>query len=118
MKIGSKSPSSLSPVLPLITLYSCHVSAITVSPSHRRLSLATNLMKLLQTVAIHSDNYFVDLFVRESNLSAIKLYQALGYMIWRRVKAYYGGNSGEADEDAFGESLRSIVLTIDDFSRR
>lgn len=62
-------------------------------------------MKLLQTVAVHENNYFVDLFVRESNLSAIKLYTALGYVVWRRVKGYYGGNSvGEADEDAFGQS--------------
>lgn len=69
-------------------------------------------MKLLQTVAIHENNYFVDLFVRESNLSAIKLYQALGYMIYRRVKGYYGGNGNDPDEDAFGKFLVPSTLSF------
>ena len=44
----------------------------------------------------------VDLFVRQSNNLAIGLYESLGYMIYRRVQAYYGGGPGEKDEDAYG----------------
>ncbi|GAA5969214.1 hypothetical protein JCM21900_001509 [Sporobolomyces salmonicolor] len=78
-----------------------HVSAITVSPSHRRLGLASMMMALLEQVSERDDAWFVDLFVRESNDLAIGLYKSLGYMIYRRVKAYYGGGPKEADEDAF-----------------
>lgn len=46
----------------------------------------------------------VDLFVRESNDLAIGLYESLGYMVYRRVQAYYGGGPKGKDEDGFGES--------------
>lgn len=35
--------------------------------------------------------YFVDLFVRESNVSALKMYERMGYTIYRRVLDYYSG---------------------------
>ncbi|GAA5900639.1 GNAT family N-acetyltransferase [Sporobolomyces salmoneus] len=78
-----------------------HVSAITVSPSHRRLGLASMMMDLLESVSDREKGWFVDLFVRESNDLAIGLYQSLGYMIYRRVIGYYGGGPKEPDEDAF-----------------
>ncbi|GAA5993166.1 hypothetical protein JCM5350_005392 [Sporobolomyces pararoseus] len=78
-----------------------HVSAITVSPSHRRLGLASMMMDLLESVSEREKGWFVDLFVRESNDLAIGLYQSLGYMIYRRVVGYYGGGPREPDEDAF-----------------
>lgn len=40
--------------------------------------------------------YFVDLFVRASNETAIEMYKRLGYIVYRVVKAYYSG-----EEDAF-----------------
>lgn len=45
--------------------------------------------------------YFVDLFVRVSNQVAIKMYTALGYIVYRTVLEYY---SGDPDEDAYGEN--------------
>lgn len=39
--------------------------------------------------------YFVDLFVRTSNTTAIQMYSKFGYGVYRRVLDYYGG------EDAF-----------------
>lgn len=51
--------------------------------------------------------YFVDLFVRVSNKVAIKMYQQLGYIVYRTVLEYYTGNP---DEDAFG--IRIIVTFI------
>ena len=43
-------------------------------------------------------SFFVDLFVRVSNSVAIKMYELLGYTVYRKVLQYY---SGETDEDAF-----------------
>lgn len=42
------------------------------------------------------DAYFVDLFVRSSNVVAISMYEKLGYSVYRRVLGYYSG-----EEDAF-----------------
>lgn len=87
-----------------------HVTAITVAPEYRRLSLAKKMMSLLEHV---SDNiyrgYFVDLYVRCNNKIAIDLYEGLGYSVYRRVREYYGslgvGRSGQDEEDAYGKSL-------------
>jgi ribosomal protein S18 acetylase RimI-like enzyme len=84
-----------------------HVTALTVAPEYRRLSLARILMNFLETVS--DDVYgglFVDLFVRCTNSIAIDLYEGLGYSVFRRVREYYGsiglGPNGKDEEDAFG----------------
>lgn len=85
-----------------------HVTAITVAPEYRRLSLAHKMMDLLERV---SDTiyrgFFVDLYVRCTNHVAINMYEGLGYSVYRRVKEYYGslgiGRSGQDEEDAFGK---------------
>ena len=61
-------------------------------------------MDLLERVSddvLHG--WFVDLFVRVSNKTAIQMYEKLGYSVYRRIKAYYEGKDGTSDEDAFGE---------------
>jgi len=80
-----------------------HVSAVTVAPTFRRIGLGEALMKNLEDVSEHIHNaYFVDLFVRESNAVAIKMYERLGYVVYRRVKGYYsGGGAFPKEEDAF-----------------
>ena len=87
-----------------------HVTALSVAPEYRRLSLARVLMNFLETVS--DDVYgglFVDLFVRCSNSIAIDLYEGLGYSVYRRVREYYGsfglGPGGKDEEDAFGPSF-------------
>ncbi|XP_043480982.1 N-alpha-acetyltransferase 20 [Leptopilina heterotoma] len=75
-----------------------HVTALTVSPDHRRLGLAASLMKFLEDLSEKKSAYFVDLFVRVSNTVAIKMYQQLGYINYRTVLEYYSGDPGE---DAF-----------------
>jgi ribosomal protein S18 acetylase RimI-like enzyme len=84
-----------------------HVTALTVAPEYRRLSLARVLMSFLETAS--DDVYgglFVDLFVRCTNSIAIDLYEGLGYSVFRRVREYYGsfglGPGGKDEEDAFG----------------
>lgn len=44
------------------------------------------------------DAFFVDLFVRVSNIVAVDMYHRLGYTVYRRVLEYY---CGDPDEDAF-----------------
>jgi N-terminal acetyltransferase B complex catalytic subunit len=84
-----------------------HVTALSVAPEYRRLSLARILMNFLETAS--DDVYgglFVDLYVRCTNSIAIDLYEGLGYSVYRRVREYYGslglGPGGKDEEDAFG----------------
>ena len=73
-----------------------HVSAVTVAPQFRRQGLATALMDYLEDVTDKIHNaFFVDLFVRPSNKVAVKMYENLGYIVFRTVEGYYN------DEDAY-----------------
>ena len=84
-----------------------HVTALTVAPEYRRLSLGRNMMDLLELVSDQAyRGFFVDLYVRCNNDIAIKMYEGLGYSVYRRVREYYGsivGPGGKDEEDAFGE---------------
>lgn len=78
-----------------------HVTAVTVAPEYRRLSLAKKMMRTLESVSEEQYNaFFVDLFVRSSNYLAINMYKSFGYVVYRRVKGYYSNSSGP-DEDGF-----------------
>jgi len=83
-----------------------HITALTVAPEYRRLSLARNLVSRLELVS--DENYkgfFVDLYVRCNNALAINMYEGFGYSVYRRVREYYGqlgvGKGGKDEEDAF-----------------
>ena len=55
------------------------------------------MMDYLESVSEHVyDGYFVDLFVRVSNVLAINMYKKLGYSVYRQVLGYYSG-----EEDAY-----------------
>lgn len=84
-----------------------HVTAITVAPEYRRLSLANKMMSLLEMVSERTyQGFFVDLYVRCANVIAIDMYEKMGYSVYRRVREYYGnlgvGKGGKDEEDAFG----------------
>ena len=79
-----------------------HVTAVTVQPTYRRLGLARKLMNLLENVSEKKNAWFVDLFVRETNVVAKELYTKLGYNVYRRVLNYYGSSGKDGmEEDAF-----------------
>lgn len=81
-----------------------HVTALTVAPEYRHLSLGRKLMNLLELVSDEAyRGFFVDLYVRCNNYVAIGMYEALGYSVYRRVREYYGSvGPGQRDaEDAF-----------------
>lgn len=75
-----------------------HVTAISVADEFRRIGLAAKLMTFLEDVSDVKKCYFVDLFVRISNKVAVGMYKALGYIVYRRISAYY---TGPPDEDAY-----------------
>ncbi|GAB9475301.1 hypothetical protein Gpo141_00012401 [Globisporangium polare] len=77
-----------------------HVSVVTVAPEFRRLGLAKKLMDSIESVSKDLYNgYFVDLFVRVSNLPAIAMYEKLGFTVYRRILEYYTHELN--GEDAF-----------------
>lgn len=80
-----------------------HVTALTVAPRYRRLGLARALTLALERGCEGEDAWFVDLFVREGNTTAVGLYKGLGYSVFRRVVDYYSDNptGQKAGEDAF-----------------
>lgn len=84
-----------------------HVTAITVAPEYRRLSLARKMMSFLERVSDETyKGFFVDLYVRCANVVAIEMYEGMGYSAYRRVREYYGtlgqGKGGKDEEDAYG----------------
>jgi N-terminal acetyltransferase B complex catalytic subunit len=88
-----------------------HVTAVTVSPEFRRLGMATLLMEILETTTEQNyGGYFVDLFVRASNVNAITMYEKLGYKTYRRVKDYYQ-DEGARKED--GLDMRKSMIKLD-----
>lgn len=84
-----------------------HVTAITVAPEYRRLGLAKGMMQLLEEVSERIyDAYFVDLFVRPSNTTAVAMYERMGYHVYRTVKEYYWGGGGSKAKDEDGYDMR------------
>ena len=47
------------------------------------------------------DGYFVDLYVRQSNVAAIKMYKKMGYFIYQVIPGYYSADANFPDEAAF-----------------
>lgn len=58
-----------------------HVTALTVAPQYRRLGLAKILTGALERGCEAQNAWFVDLFVREGNHTAVNLYRGLGYVL-------------------------------------
>ena len=80
-----------------------HVTALTVAPQLRRLGLAQILTRALERGCEDQKAWFVDLFVREGNDTAVGLYKGMGYTVFRRVVDYYSDDptGRKKGEDAF-----------------
>lgn len=79
-----------------------HVTAVTVAPAHRRLGLARRLCQGLEAAGDADRAWFVDLFVRRGNETAVAMYRSWGYSVFRTVREYYSeGGGGGRGEDAF-----------------
>lgn len=93
-----------------------HVSAVTVAPQFRRLGLASKLMDFTETLSQDTYScYFVDLFVRKTNTLAISMYKRMGYIVYRTILNYYGGNEDAYDmrkplaRDVHGKSIQPLT---------
>ena len=84
-----------------------HISALSVSPSHRQKGLAKGLMVRLEPECDALGCHYIDLFVRPSNTVAVRMYQKMGYVVYRTVLDYY---EGKVPEDAFGNLYLLIVV--------
>ena len=61
--------------------------------------------------------WFVDLFVRESNKNAIKMYESMGYSTFRVVVDYYADNPSNPDT-GLGESALDMRKPLDRDKKR
>ncbi|CCD22615.1 peptide alpha-N-acetyltransferase complex B subunit NAT3 NDAI_0A04590 [Naumovozyma dairenensis CBS 421] len=92
-----------------------HITAVTVAPEFRRISLASKLCNTLDAMTDsppHEVN-FIDLFVKCNNVLAINLYEKLGYSVYRRVVGYYN-----TPEDGYPETLKKIDDDKDAYDMR
>lgn len=91
-----------------------HVSVLTVESHYRRLGIASLLMNSFAHVMDLRNAWYLDLYLRCSNLAAYQLYSALGYCLRRVLLEYYPGDPGEnaydmrkpLAKDVQGHSLR------------
>jgi N-terminal acetyltransferase B complex catalytic subunit len=73
------------------------MTALTITPSARRLGLATKLCSAMEQQCDANNAWFVDLYVRADNTVAQALYRKMGYSVFRRVVGYYDDNSDAFD---------------------
>ena len=80
-----------------------HVTALTVAPQYRRMGIARLLTQAFEQGCEEQNAWFVDLFVRAGNETAVKMYKGMGYSVFRRVVDYYSDNptAKGGQEDAF-----------------
>lgn len=77
--------------------------SIAVDPGSRGLGLGRSLMAEAERLAIRRDRFLLRLEVREDNLSAIRLYEALGY---RRIGRYLDYYEDHTDALRYEKRLR------------
>jgi ribosomal-protein-alanine acetyltransferase len=78
-----------------------HILTIDVSPSHRRKGIAKQLLQKIEALLEEKGVKECRLEVREDNVSAINLYQKLGYKKVGKLEKYY--------QDAHGLYLRKTL---------
>ncbi|KAL8877515.1 MAG: hypothetical protein Q9198_004483 [Flavoplaca austrocitrina] len=80
-----------------------HVTCLTVAPQYRQMGLAKTLTARLDQACEQENAWFMDLFVRVSNKTAINMYKGMGYSVYRRVVDYYSDDptGNGTSEDAF-----------------
>jgi N-terminal acetyltransferase B complex catalytic subunit len=89
-----------------------HVTALTIAPEYRRLGYGKLLTESLEKACNAQNAWFVDLFVRESNKNAIKMYESMGYSTFRVVVDYYADNPTNPSAGV-GESALDMRKPLD-----
>ena len=89
-----------------------HITALTIAPDYRRLGYGKLLSEALEKACNQQNAWFVDLFVRESNKGAIKMYESMGYSTYRVVVDYYQDNLVDPSSGV-GESALDMRKPMD-----
>lgn len=78
--------------------YHGHVTALSIEEDSRRMGKAQELMIDFEQISeqIHK-GFFIDLFVRTTNIPAITMYKQLGYVINEEILNYYNGGENALD---------------------
>jgi ribosomal-protein-alanine acetyltransferase len=71
-----------------------HILTIEVLPQHRRKGIAQQLLLEIEKILKEKGVKACRLEVRENNITALKLYQKLGYLKVAKLKDYYGDAHG------------------------
>ena len=68
-------------------------------------------MDYLEEVTIKTHKgWFVDLFVRPSNKIAVKMYENLGYIVFRVVEGYYNDEDSYDMRKAMPRDINKVTL--------
>jgi ribosomal-protein-alanine N-acetyltransferase len=89
-----------------------HLLNITVSPKLRRLGIGIKMMNVIEGVAAQQKIPRIILEVRPSNLSALQLYQHLGYEHIGTRKNYYPADVGSGLREDAWVFAKSIKLEV------
>lgn len=89
-----------------------HITALTIAPEYRRLGYGKLLSESLEKACNAQNAWFVDLFVRESNKNAIKMYESMGYSTFRVVVDYYADNPSNPTS-VLGENALDMRKPLD-----
>lgn len=79
-----------------IVVDEAHVTNVCTHPDYRRSGIATQLIKKLMEIAVAKKVNSMTLEVRVSNVSAMKLYEKMGFHIYGKRKNYYSDNGEDA----------------------
>ncbi|XP_017047755.1 N-alpha-acetyltransferase 20 [Drosophila ficusphila] len=71
-----------------------HVSALAVDYKYRKLGIATRFMTTLRNMMDDQKDWYMDLYVREKNENAIRLYESLGYVKYSWMPMFYPDDNG------------------------
>lgn len=75
-----------------------HVSVLSVAPDYRCNGYAIKFMNNMENISENQyESYFIDLFVKTSNIPAVNMYKRMGYVIYRHILEYYGGKDDAYD---------------------
>ena len=72
-------------------------------------------MDYLEEITIKTHKgWFVDLFVRPSNKIAVKMYENLGYIVFRVVEGYYNDEDSYDMRKAMPRDVNKVTLTANE----